>query len=97
MANDLKITLWVYSRRLSRLGERKGKEKARATGGSCADDDLLNKGSHLSDRRDFVLFHNGSFQDTEAEVMGASPADRSPSGFWPSDHAGVVAKLRLLS
>jgi endonuclease/exonuclease/phosphatase family metal-dependent hydrolase len=63
----------------------------------CQDDDLLNKISHLSDRRDFVLFGNGSFQTTEVEVVGASPADRTPSGLWPSDHAGVVAKLRLLS
>jgi len=63
----------------------------------CQDDDLLNKVSHLSDRRDFVLFSNGSFQTTEAEVVGASPADRTPSGLWPSDHAGVVAKLRLLT
>jgi endonuclease/exonuclease/phosphatase family metal-dependent hydrolase len=63
----------------------------------CQDDDLLNKVSHLSDRRDFVLFGNGSFQTTEVEVVGASPADRTPSGLWPSDHAGVAAKLRLLS
>jgi endonuclease/exonuclease/phosphatase family metal-dependent hydrolase len=62
----------------------------------CQDDDLLNKASHLSDRRDFVLFGNGSFQTTEVQVVGASPADRTPSGLWPSDHAGVVAKLRLL-
>lgn len=63
----------------------------------CQDDDLLNKVSHLSDRRDFVLFGNGSFQTTEVKVVGATPADRTPSGLWPSDHAGVVAKLRLLS
>jgi endonuclease/exonuclease/phosphatase family metal-dependent hydrolase len=62
----------------------------------CQDDDLLNKASHLSDRRDFVLFGNGSFQTTEVQVVGASSADRTPSGLWPSDHAGVVAKLRLL-
>jgi endonuclease/exonuclease/phosphatase family metal-dependent hydrolase len=62
----------------------------------CQDDDLLNKVSHLSDRRDFVLFGNGTFQTTEVKVVGASPADRTPSGLWPSDHAGVVAKLRLL-
>ena len=62
----------------------------------CQDDDLLNKASHLSDRTDFVLFGNGSFQTTEVKVVGASPADRTPSGLWPSDHAGVVAKLRLL-
>jgi endonuclease/exonuclease/phosphatase family metal-dependent hydrolase len=63
----------------------------------CQDDNLLNNVSHLSDRRDFVLFHYGAFQATDAEVVGANPADRTPSGLWPSDHAGVVAELRLLS
>lgn len=61
----------------------------------CQDDDLLNAESHLSDRRDFVLFRHGPFQATDAQVVGADPSDRTPSGLWPSDHAGVVAKLRL--
>jgi endonuclease/exonuclease/phosphatase family metal-dependent hydrolase len=63
----------------------------------CQDDNLLNEDSHLSDRRDFVLFLSGALQATDAEVVGANPADRTPSGMWPSDHAGVVADLRLLS
>jgi len=63
----------------------------------CQEDDLLNEDSHLSDRRDFVLFLSDALQATDAEVVGANPADRTPSGMWPSDHAGVVAELRLLS
>ena len=63
----------------------------------CQNDDLLNTESVLRDRRDFVLYSNGSFQAGDAEVVGTDPADRTPSGLWPSDHAGVVAKLRLLS
>jgi hypothetical protein len=63
----------------------------------CQDANLLNEDSHLSDRRDFVLFLSGALQATDAEVVGANPADRTPSGMWPSDHAGVVADLRLLS
>ena len=63
----------------------------------CQDANLLNKDSHLSDRRDFVLFLPRALQATDAEVVGANPADRTPSGLWPSDHAGVVADLRLLS
>ena len=47
----------------------------------CQDDDLLNKVSHLSDRRDFVLFSNGSFQTTEVKVVGASAPIRTPSRF----------------
>lgn len=61
----------------------------------CQDDDLLNTESHLSDRRDFVLFRHGPFQATEIQVVGGDPADRTLSGLWPSDHAGVVVKLRL--
>jgi hypothetical protein len=26
----------------------------------------------------------------DAELVGEEPADRTPSGLWPSDHAGVV-------
>jgi Endonuclease/Exonuclease/phosphatase family len=63
----------------------------------CQDANLLNEDSHLSDRRDFVLFLSGALQATDAEVVGANPADRTPSGMWSSDHAGVVADLRLLS
>ena len=63
----------------------------------CQDADLLNDVSHLSDRRDYVLFLSGPLQATDAEVVGAKPTDRTPSGLWPSDHAGVVADLRLLS
>jgi hypothetical protein len=28
-------------------------------------------------------------------IVGTDPANRTPSGLWPSDHAGVVMKLRL--
>jgi hypothetical protein len=30
----------------------------------------------------------------EVELVGADPADQT-SGLWPSDHAGVVAILKL--
>jgi endonuclease/exonuclease/phosphatase family metal-dependent hydrolase len=63
----------------------------------CQDDDLLNPVSNLEDRRDLVLFLPGGLEATDAEVVGAKPTDRTPSGLWPSDHAGVVADLRLLS
>ncbi len=58
-------------------------------------DDLCNTDSVLSDRRDFVLFRHGPFKVMNAQVVGANPADRTPSGLWPSDHAGVVVELRL--
>jgi hypothetical protein len=51
--------------------------------------------SILNDRRDFVLFR-GSFQVLRADLVGADPANRTTSGLWPSDHAGVLAKLELI-
>jgi len=61
----------------------------------CQNDDLLNTKSVLSDRRDYVLFRHGPFQVTDARVVGADPVERTPSGLWPSDHAGVVVESLL--
>jgi endonuclease/exonuclease/phosphatase family metal-dependent hydrolase len=63
----------------------------------CQADHLDNPVSALSDRRDFVLFRHGPFKVISAQVVGEDPADRTTTTprLWPSDHAGVVAKLRL--
>ena len=29
------------------------------------------------------------------ELLGDQPADMTPSGLWPSDHAGVAVKLEF--
>lgn len=34
-------------------------------------------------------------EKVDAEVVGDELEDRTPSGFWPSDHAGVVAAIRF--
>ncbi len=60
----------------------------------CQDADLLNAASILNSRIDFVLFR-GAFTVRGADVIGDTPADRTPSGLWPSDHAGVAATLEL--
>jgi hypothetical protein len=60
----------------------------------CQPEDLRNQISAVSRRIDLVQFR-GSFQVMHADVVGASPGDRTPSFLWPSDHAGVVATLRL--
>ena len=46
-------------------------------------------------RIDLVLFRGTGFQAGTVARVGADPADRTPSGLWPSDHAGVFAKLTL--
>src|SRR5262249_32745616 len=47
-----------------------------------------------SQRIDLVLFH-GALTARGIVRIGASAAERTPSGLWPSDHAGVVAALDL--
>lgn len=45
-------------------------------------------------RIDLVLFRGGVNPD-EIELTGHRPSSRTPSGLWPSDHAGVVALFDL--
>lgn len=60
----------------------------------CQANDLLNAVSILDSRIDFVLFRGG-FTVLGADVIGDEPVDRTPSGLWPADHAGVVSRLQL--
>src|SRR5262249_14528492 len=62
----------------------------------CQAENLLNVTSALSHRIDLVQFR-GPFTIEDVQVVGASPADRTRLGLWPSDHAGVVATLTLHS
>jgi endonuclease/exonuclease/phosphatase family metal-dependent hydrolase len=64
--------------------------------------DLLNPTSQLFHRIDFVFYRDeftketGLFQGSvKAEVIGEEQGDRTPSGLWPSDHAGVWAALTI--
>jgi hypothetical protein len=63
------------------------------------DADLLNTTVDLTQRLDLVLFRNKlsvtpKLCGLDADVVGDELGDRTPSGLWPSDHAGVVATLR---
>ncbi|MEU7694481.1 endonuclease/exonuclease/phosphatase family protein [Microbispora hainanensis] len=60
----------------------------------CQAPDLRNSVSSLSRRIDLVLFR-GAFGVKNINVIGNRQTDRTPLGLWPSDHAGVVATLRL--
>ena len=58
-------------------------------------DDTLQAPSTLDHRID-VVFVSEEFTALQAETIGEEPDDRTePSGFWPSDHAGSLAKIRL--
>jgi hypothetical protein len=68
----------------------------------CQDSDLLNAASVLDERVDLIFVRNDqghwpvtSFNTWFATVLGDLPEDKTPSGLWPSDHGGVMAKLKL--
>jgi len=57
---------------------------------------LLNQEVTLTDRIDLILVRNENGIDrVEAQVIGDELGDRTVSDLWPSDHAGVVAELRI--
>ena len=58
----------------------------------CQANDLLNEESLLVKRVDVILSSIPPIYVLATRV-GADPADRLSSGLWPSDHAGVVARL----
>ena len=60
----------------------------------CQASDLLNLISTLDRRIDFVLVI-GAVDARAAEVVGDEPANKTASGLWPSDHAGVTAVLKF--
>lgn len=64
------------------------------------DADLLNPESKLWHRVDYVLFRDALTSrglpfrgHVVAEVIGGTPQERTPEGLWPSDHAGISARL----
>jgi len=63
---------------------------------SAQTENLLNLPSALDERIDFV-FHRGGLTTIGVDLIGEDPADRIvPPGLWPSDHAGVLAVLRVV-
>ena len=62
----------------------------------CQAANLRNPASLLTHRIDLVLFR-GAIQVLDIHLVGNKSSDRTPSGLWPSDHAGVVATLRVIS
>ena len=60
----------------------------------CHAVDLHNPDPTLTKRVDLVLI-KGAFETKKIAIVGERPNDRTHEGLWPSDHAGLVAKLRL--
>ena len=65
------------------------------TGNTCCQAPLLqNQTSELYARIDQIFVRNLELPTSvTTRTIGNTPAERLPSGLWPSDHAGVVAHL----
>ena len=59
----------------------------------CQNETLTNPASQLGSRIDLVLSRHGA-RAVSAKVIGDAPFSATPP-LWPSDHAGVVARLHL--
>jgi endonuclease/exonuclease/phosphatase family metal-dependent hydrolase len=60
----------------------------------CHAVDLMNPASTLAKRIDYILFRGG-LETSAANLVGDEITDITTAGLWPSDHAGVVATLRV--
>jgi hypothetical protein len=60
----------------------------------CHADDLRNEVVDLRSRIDLILVRDG-VRVRELERVGIDPTMRTPSGLWPSDHAGVVGRVMI--
>jgi hypothetical protein len=60
-------------------------------------DDLTNVPSTIDHTVDYILHTDGAMVSVTGSgaIVGEELADRTPSGLWPSDHAGVVLTLHL--
>jgi endonuclease/exonuclease/phosphatase family metal-dependent hydrolase len=72
------------------------KKAPKKPGFTCCQSELLdNAKSSLDERIDVILADFGLLapKKIKADVLGDKKGDKTPSGLWPSDHAGVAAKL----
>jgi endonuclease/exonuclease/phosphatase family metal-dependent hydrolase len=60
----------------------------------CHPPDLTGDGSSLVKQIDLILFR-GDFHVVSAEIVGDEAGDKTVTGLWPSDHAGLVATLLI--
>jgi endonuclease/exonuclease/phosphatase family metal-dependent hydrolase len=64
------------------------------------DPDLRNKYSNMYERIDFIFVRPHADYLNEpilsvAKILGIKKKDKTKTGLWPSDHAGIAAKLKI--
>lgn len=63
-------------------------------GFTCCQPELLDNFDSEPSRRIDFIFMRGGPKAKDIQLVGNDPSDRA-AGLWPSDHAGVVADIRL--
>jgi len=61
----------------------------------CQAENLLNPDSILNERIDVTFSGELPVGMVKVNVVGNEETDKTPSGLWPSDHAGVVTRLKF--
>jgi endonuclease/exonuclease/phosphatase family metal-dependent hydrolase len=60
----------------------------------CQQEDLMNRKSVLYERVD-LIFSSAEPEKVKVHLVGDKIPDNTPSGLWPSDHAGVVSWMEF--
>ena len=60
----------------------------------CQNAQLNNATTALNQRIDLVMLR-GISAVSDVRLVGNAPSDKTPSGLWPSDHAGLAVTLRI--
>jgi hypothetical protein len=61
-------------------------------GYTCCDDKLSSNALTLTERKDVIVTRERPVS-LKANIFGNDPADKTPSGLWPSDHAGLFVRF----
>lgn len=66
----------------------------------CQAENLANPLSQMNERIDYVFYRSnetalGNTTDIETELLGNETEDKTVSGLWPSDHAGLSAVMKI--